>query len=84
MLDELHLRSGQLEHVAVFQDNWLGPNRRAVEGRFPAPSTCATTNPWGRFVIAATATPGFPMVVTTFTKATSRPAAAPDMTLIAA
>ncbi len=34
--------------------------------------------------MAATATPGLPMVVTTLTSATSRPAAAPDMTLMAA
>ena len=32
----------------------------------------------------ATATPGLPMVVTTLTRVTSRPAAAPDSTLIAA
>ena len=31
------------------------------------PSTCATTKPCGRRVIAATATPGLPIVVTTFT-----------------
>src|SRR5213592_3447378 len=48
------------------------------------PSTCATTKPCGRLVIAATATPGLPIVVTTLTRGTSRPAAAPDSTLIAA
>jgi hypothetical protein len=37
MLDELHLRTGQLKHVAIFQDNWLGPNRRAIEGRLSGP-----------------------------------------------
>src|SRR5512133_1031163 len=34
--------------------------------------------------MAATATPGLPIVVTTFVKGTSRPAAGPDKTLIAA
>src|SRR4051812_45640966 len=48
------------------------------------PSTCATTKPLERLVIAATATPGLPMVVTTFTSGTSRPAAAPDSTLMLA
>src|SRR5205085_2847499 len=48
------------------------------------PSTWATTKPWGRLVIAATATPGLPMVVTTFTSGTSRPAAAPESTLMLA
>src|SRR5947208_5419265 len=48
------------------------------------PSTCATTKPCGRLVIAATATPGLPIVVTTFTSGTCRPAAAPDSTLMLA
>src|SRR4051794_19576925 len=48
------------------------------------PSTWATTKPWGRLVIAATATPGLPIVVTTFTRGTWRPAAAPDSTLMLA
>src|SRR5215203_5618744 len=34
--------------------------------------------------MAATATPGFPIVVTTFTKGSSRPAAAPESTLMLA
>ena len=49
-----------------------------------APSTCATTNPLGRLVMAATAMPGLPIVVTTLTRATSRPAAAPLSTRMAA
>src|SRR5205085_5219279 len=48
------------------------------------PSTCATTKPCGRLVIAATATPGLPMVVTTLTSGTCRPAAAPESTLMLA
>src|SRR4051812_29701819 len=48
------------------------------------PSTCATTKPCARLVMAATATPGLPIVVTTLTSGTSRPAAAPDSTLMLA
>ena len=61
-----------------------GPMAEPLSVGLFEPSTCATTKPCVRLVIAATATPGLPMVVTTFTSGTSRPAAAPDSTLMLA
>lgn len=49
-----------------------------------SPSICARTKPWWRLVMLATATPGLPMVVTTLTSDTWRPAAAPERTLMSA